>query len=93
MNFELTEEQRAIRDMARDFAQNEMAQHAAGWDENKTFPEETLRAAAALGLAGLYVAAPGRRAGVRGICRRLSLDRGLFVRSQHGRLDDRPFRR
>ena len=56
MDFELSEEQRAIRDMARDFAQNEMAQHAAGWDENKTFPEETLRAAAALGLAGLYVA-------------------------------------
>jgi alkylation response protein AidB-like acyl-CoA dehydrogenase len=56
MDFELSEEQRAIRDMARDFAQNEMAPHAAEWDEKKIFPEETLRAAAGLGLAGLYVA-------------------------------------
>jgi alkylation response protein AidB-like acyl-CoA dehydrogenase len=56
MDFELSEEQRAIRDMARDFAQNEMAPHAAEWDEKKIFPEDTLSAAAALGLAGLYVA-------------------------------------
>ena len=55
MDFELTEEQRAIRDLARDFAAREMAPYAAGWDEDCTFPLETLRQAAALGFAGIYV--------------------------------------
>jgi alkylation response protein AidB-like acyl-CoA dehydrogenase len=55
MNFDLTEEQRAIRDLARDFAAREMAPHAAAWDEDCTFPLETLRQAAALGFAGITV--------------------------------------
>jgi alkylation response protein AidB-like acyl-CoA dehydrogenase len=54
MNFELTEEQRAIRDMARAFAAAELAPNAARWDEESVFPEETLRHAAALGLGGIY---------------------------------------
>ena len=54
MNFDLSEEQRAFQDTARDFAQAEMAPHAAGWDEDKIFPEETLRKAAALGFGGIY---------------------------------------
>lgn len=55
MDFNLTEDQRAIQDMARDFAAAELAPHAAHWDEEKIFPVETLRAAAALGLAGIYI--------------------------------------
>jgi hypothetical protein len=55
MNFDLSEEQRAIQDAARSFAANEMAPHAARWDEEKIFPVETLRAAAALGFGGIYV--------------------------------------
>lgn len=55
MDFELTEEQRAFKDMARQFAVEEMAPHAARWDEEKIFPEETLRKAASLGFAGIYV--------------------------------------
>ena len=55
MNFELSEEQRALQEMTRDFAKNEMAEQAGEWDENRVFPEETLRAAAALGLAGMFV--------------------------------------
>lgn len=53
--FDLTEEQRAIADMARDFAAEEIAPHALAWDRDKTFPVETLRKAAALGLAAIYV--------------------------------------
>ncbi len=34
MDFELSEEQRAFRDTAREFAANEMAPYAAEWDEN-----------------------------------------------------------
>jgi alkylation response protein AidB-like acyl-CoA dehydrogenase len=55
MDFNLTEDQRAIQDMARDFAAAEFAPHAAHWDEEKIFPVEALRAAAALGLAGIYI--------------------------------------
>jgi butyryl-CoA dehydrogenase len=53
MNFSLNEEQRAIRDMARDFADQEMAPLAAMWDEKHIFPVETLRKAASLGLAAI----------------------------------------
>jgi alkylation response protein AidB-like acyl-CoA dehydrogenase len=55
MNFELSEDQRAFRLLAADFAREQMAPHAQAWDENSTFPVETLRAAAALGFGGLYV--------------------------------------
>ncbi|HMA15145.1 MAG TPA: isobutyryl-CoA dehydrogenase [Kiloniellaceae bacterium] len=55
MTFELNDEQRAFQDMARTFAGEEIAPHAAAWDENGEFPVETLRKAAALGLAGIYV--------------------------------------
>ena len=56
MDFELTEEQRAFQDAARVFAEQEMAPQAAGWDADKVFPEATLRQAAGLGFAGIYVA-------------------------------------
>jgi alkylation response protein AidB-like acyl-CoA dehydrogenase len=55
MDFELTPDQAAIQDMARQFAEAELAPHAARWDEEKIFPVEVLRQAAALGFAGVYV--------------------------------------
>src|SRR5947208_5633607 len=55
MDFDLSEEQRAIQQTARDFARAEMMPHAREWDENETFPVGTLRKAAALGLGGIYV--------------------------------------
>jgi alkylation response protein AidB-like acyl-CoA dehydrogenase len=55
MDFDLSEEQRAIQDTARQFARGEMMPHAKDWDENSTFPVETLRAAAQLGFGGIYV--------------------------------------
>ena len=55
MDFELTEEQRAFQETARTFAREAMMPHARDWDENETFPVETLRAAAALGFGGIYV--------------------------------------
>ncbi|WP_334164155.1 isobutyryl-CoA dehydrogenase [Phenylobacterium sp.] len=56
MDFSLTDDQRAIEDAARAFAADELAPHSARWDEEKHFPVETLRKAAELGFAGLYVA-------------------------------------
>jgi alkylation response protein AidB-like acyl-CoA dehydrogenase len=55
MDFELSEEQRAFQEMASSFAETELAPHAAEWDERCVFPVATLRAAAALGFAGIYV--------------------------------------
>ena len=55
MDFALTEDQQAIQDMARAFAAAEMAPHSARWDEEKHFPVDVLRAAAGLGLGGIYV--------------------------------------
>ncbi|MGF1628233.1 MAG: isobutyryl-CoA dehydrogenase [Kiloniellaceae bacterium] len=55
MSFDLNDEQRAFQDMARQFASEEVAPRAAAWDETTEFPVETLRKAAALGLAGIYV--------------------------------------
>ncbi len=55
MDFALTEDQRAFQETAQQFAAERMAPNAAEWDENHTFPVETLREAAALGFAGIYV--------------------------------------
>ncbi|WP_293676598.1 isobutyryl-CoA dehydrogenase [uncultured Phenylobacterium sp.] len=55
MDFNLTEDQRAIEDAARAFAAAELAPHSARWDEDKHFPVDVLRKAAELGFAGLYV--------------------------------------
>ncbi|WP_309605171.1 acyl-CoA dehydrogenase family protein [Phenylobacterium sp.] len=56
MDFNLTDDQRAIEDAARAFAAAELAPHSARWDAEKHFPVDVLRKAAGLGFAGLYVA-------------------------------------
>ena len=53
--FALTEEQIAIRDMAREFAAEKIAPFALRWDEEKHFPVEVVREAAKLGMAAIYV--------------------------------------
>jgi len=51
----LTEEQLAIQDMARTFAENEIAPHAMRWEAEGTLPRDLLLRAGELGLAGIYV--------------------------------------
>jgi alkylation response protein AidB-like acyl-CoA dehydrogenase len=55
MDFDLSDDQRAFQETARQFAQDEWLPYAPGWDEHEEFPEEALRKAAALGFAGIYV--------------------------------------
>ncbi len=55
MDFRLSEDQQAFQAMARKFASEEMAPQAAAWDEGEIFPVETLRKAAELGFAGIYI--------------------------------------
>lgn len=56
MEFALNEDQRAIQDAARAFAEAELAPHSARWDEEHHFPVDVIRRAAELGFAGIYVA-------------------------------------
>jgi acyl-CoA dehydrogenase len=53
--FSLTEDQLAIQDMARRFTADAITPFAAAWDEDHTFPRDTIRAAAELGFAAIYV--------------------------------------
>ncbi|MBN9586232.1 MAG: acyl-CoA dehydrogenase [Afipia sp. 62-7] len=55
MQFALTEDQIAVRDMAREFAAEKIAPHALKWDEEKFFPVDVMREAAALGIGGIYI--------------------------------------
>jgi alkylation response protein AidB-like acyl-CoA dehydrogenase len=53
--FGLTDDQIAIQDMARKFTADAITPHAARWDEDHFFPRDTIKAAAELGFASIYV--------------------------------------
>lgn len=55
MDFDLSEDQRAFQQTARDFAQDRLQPNAGRWDEERHFPAEELREACALGFGGIYV--------------------------------------
>ena len=54
MDFALTDDQRAIQDAARQFAEAELAPHSAEWDETKHFPVDVMKHAAEMGFCGIY---------------------------------------
>ena len=53
--FELNEDQQALVQMVREFANEALAPNAAKWDETKHFPVDVLREAGALGMGSIYV--------------------------------------
>jgi butyryl-CoA dehydrogenase len=55
MQFELTEDQEAVRRMAREFAREQIAPKAAEWDEKAEYPADVVRQAAELGLMGVAI--------------------------------------
>ncbi len=55
MNFEYNEDQLAIKEMAKNFAETELMPYASEWDQKEIFPLETLKRAADLGMAAIYV--------------------------------------
>ena len=72
--FFLSDEQWMIRDMARDFAANELSPHAGDWDLKGGYPEDILPRMGKLGLMGML--------GAAGVGRRRRRPRGL--RARHG---------
>jgi alkylation response protein AidB-like acyl-CoA dehydrogenase len=55
MDFELTDDQREIQALTREFAGAEIAPHAAAWDREHTFPRELYAQLAEIGLMGVCV--------------------------------------
>jgi len=55
MNYQLTDDQRAIQEMARRFTADAITPHAAHWDEHKIFPRDTIRQGAELGFGSIYI--------------------------------------
>ncbi|MFC4295573.1 acyl-CoA dehydrogenase family protein [Novosphingobium tardum] len=53
--FSLTEDQLAIQEMARRFTADAITPFAAKWDEDHEFPRATIKSAAELGFAAIYV--------------------------------------
>lgn len=53
--FTLNEDERAINDTAREFADEFLAPNAIEWDQSKHFPVDVLRKAAGLGMGGIYI--------------------------------------
>ena len=51
--FELTDEQRALRNTVREFAEAEIAPHAAEWDRTHAFPTDAIRKLGELGVMGI----------------------------------------
>ncbi|WAJ31487.1 acyl-CoA dehydrogenase family protein [Antarcticirhabdus aurantiaca] len=59
MQFDLTDEQREIQELARRFTADRITPFAADWDERSIFPRDTIRAAAELGFGAIYVSEEG----------------------------------
>jgi alkylation response protein AidB-like acyl-CoA dehydrogenase len=55
VNFDLSDDQREIQALTREFAQAEIEPHAAEWDRGHTFPKELFAKLADLGLMGACV--------------------------------------
>jgi alkylation response protein AidB-like acyl-CoA dehydrogenase len=55
MEYQLNQEQTAIKDMAERFTADEITPFAAGWDEACECPRETIAKAGELGFGGIYV--------------------------------------
>jgi alkylation response protein AidB-like acyl-CoA dehydrogenase len=53
--FDLNEDQRAIKEMAEAFAADRVAPNALDWDRNKHFPVDVIRETGPLGFGGIYV--------------------------------------
>ena len=55
MQFDLTDDQRAIQEMAQRFTADAITPNAGKWDEEHIFPRDTIKAAAELGFGAIYV--------------------------------------
>jgi butyryl-CoA dehydrogenase len=74
MDFQLTDEQRQVRDMCRDFAAKELAPNARRWDLNHEFPRDAVKKLGELGLMGIAVPAELGGAGMDNVSYALAME-------------------
>jgi butyryl-CoA dehydrogenase len=74
MDIELTEEQRQVRDMCREFAAKELIPNARRWDEHHEFPRQAVQKLGELGLLGIAVPAEWGGAGMDTVAYALAME-------------------
>ncbi len=82
--FPLSDEQRMIRDAARDFAQAQIAPIAAAFDESAEFPHNTIKKMGEMGLMGVEVPEKYGGAGLDALCYVLALEEISKADASHG---------
>ncbi|MEW5737308.1 MAG: acyl-CoA dehydrogenase family protein [Myxococcota bacterium] len=74
MNFELTEVQRDIQKLCRDFAARELIPNAKKWDEHHEWPTEAVKKLAELSLLGVAVPEQWGGAALDNVCYALAME-------------------
>ena len=96
VDFNLTEEQNMIRDLAREFCEAEVTPHAEEWDRNGTYPRDAITKAHELGLLNVTIPEEYGGAGMSSvdemiICEELSRgDPGFGTAAYHTMLASLP---
>ena len=83
-SFDLGEEQLAVREMVRDFAESEIRPIAAAIDESGEFPAENVRKMAELGLLGMFVPEEYGGAGMTYLSYVIAIEELSRVCASHG---------
>src|SRR5919206_874377 len=74
MHIELTDEQRQVQELCREFAARELAPNARRWDERHEFPAEAVRKLGELGLLGVAVPAEWGGAGMDAVAYAVAME-------------------
>ena len=82
--FDLTEDQLAVREMVRDFAESEIRPIAATIDETHEFPAENAKKMGALGLMGMFVPEAYDGAGMDSLSYVIAIEELSRVCASHG---------
>lgn len=84
MDFQFTEEQQQIRDLAREFAEKEIAPIAAEYDARGEFPRDTIKKMGELGLMGIEIPVEYGGAGLDTLCYVLAMEEISKADASHG---------
>ncbi|ACG73419.1 acyl-CoA dehydrogenase domain protein [Anaeromyxobacter sp. K] len=74
MDIQLTEEQRQVRDLCREFADRELKPHARRWDRDHEFPAAAVKQLGEMGLMGVAVPAEWGGAGMDNVSYALAME-------------------
>ncbi len=74
MEIQLTEEQRQVRDLCREFAAKELVPNARRWDAEHHFPREAVKQLGEMGLLGVAVPSEWGGAGMDNVCYAVAME-------------------